>query len=136
MDRKIPLVFLGTGLLLLANVLPLAEGEKTGSTVPISTVISTKRIEEKTDTLGLHFTQPTIHEYGEYVYISMDGINSWLTNPDEPQLPCFMTTLSYPLGTRIDAVTYAIETPQKITLPKQIIPLSQPLPLDLSLIHI
>jgi len=130
MDRKIPLVFLGTGLLLLANVLPLAEGEKTGSTVPISTVISTKRIEEKTDILGLHFTQPTIHEYGEYVYISMDGINSWLTHPDEPQLPCFRTTLSYPLGTRIDAVTYTIEPPQEITLPKQIIPISQPLPFD------
>ncbi len=123
MDKKTSLVLLGVGVLLLANVLPLVEGGKTVS-------LSTKKVEEKTDILKLHFTQPAIHDSGEYIYISMEGGNSWLTNPDEPLLPRFVTTVSYPPGTRIDNVAYTIHNPQKLALPKKIGPAAEPLPLD------
>lgn len=51
-----------------------------------------------------------IKENGSYVSIDVEGTNSVLLQPDEPILPVYKKTFTFPFGTIISKVTYNIQS--------------------------
>ena len=72
------------------------------------------------------FSQPEIHDHNEYATIHMDEANSQLMNLNEPILPTYIRTITFPIGTVIINVTCIPKGTHLESLSKKIMPTPEP----------
>ncbi|UCF13561.1 MAG: hypothetical protein JSW06_04700 [Thermoplasmatales archaeon] len=82
------------------------------------------------ETINLQFLEPDINEQGTYVEINVEGANGRLSYADEPMLPIYRTTLSFPFGTEIVDIECLSQDVKTMVLPKKIAPAPKPIVLE------
>ncbi|MBU1940494.1 MAG: hypothetical protein KKC68_01860 [Candidatus Thermoplasmatota archaeon] len=75
-----------------------------------------------TETLTLHFSQPHIETTDDYLTITLDHTNNFLTEQGKPLLPSYTQKFVYPLGTHINTITCQPSNINTQTLTKTIQP--------------
>jgi len=68
------------------------------------------------------FSNPTMKKSGDYVQVSIDESNAELMNENKPLLPMITKVYTFPLGTKIDEITFAAEESYNHEISKQIMP--------------
>ena len=81
----------------------------------------------KYDTVS--FSKATIESLGEYVSINIKEANSVLNNPGKPELPIYIKTLKFPLGTKILGIECTPSEIKHEVISGKIKPAPIPLPL-------
>ncbi len=75
-----------------------------------------------TETLTLQFSQPHLQTTDNYLTITQDQTNNYLTEQGKPLLPCYTQQFIYPLGTHINTITCQPTNIKTQTLTKPIQP--------------
>ena len=88
-------------------------------------VIAQPEIQNTSETLTLHFSQPTVTNENEYISISLNEANSFLMEQGKPILPSYTETFVFPFGTNIKSVTVTPKNIQKQTISKDPLPTPQ-----------
>jgi len=77
---------------------------------------------------SITFTEPIIQEHDQYVEVRLDGATSYLREPGSPLLPIYTKLFTFPVGTTIKDVSCTFPYIEEITLSKEVIPASEPMP--------
>jgi hypothetical protein len=120
---KMKIIGILVTLSLLLGVFALAEQEIDTS--------ETRRIAHK-----LSFSPPVLEETIAYTRINTMDTNAVTTLPDEPMIPYYTKTLTFPLGTHIKDVEYTHSPIKTINVPDPIQPASRPVPADMNSHHV
>jgi hypothetical protein len=77
---------------------------------------------------SITFTEPVIQEHDQYVEVRLDGATSYLRELGSPLLPIYTKLFTFPVGTTIKDVSCTFPYIEEITLSKEVIPASEPMP--------
>ena len=77
---------------------------------------------------SITFTEPIIQEHDQYVEVRLDEATSYLREPGSPLLPIYTKLFTFPVGTTIKDVSCIFPYIEEITLSKEVIPASEPMP--------
>jgi hypothetical protein len=92
------------------------------------TVHRTKDVNIKTESIG--FSDPILQDDGQYISVNLKEAASSLIDPGNPILPVVTTVFTFPFGTKISSVDVSFSATNKLTVSKEIIPASEPSPVD------
>ena len=101
------LSFIVVGLLLLSGFAALGIGEEAA-------------IDKKT--IDIQFLEPKITEGETYVELNVEGANACLYHADEPMLPMYTKTFSFPFGTKIVDIVCVTGEVKSMVLSDKIVP--------------
>jgi len=68
------------------------------------------------------FSHPIMENSGDYVQVSIDESNAELMNENKPLLPMITRVYTFPLGTKIDEISFATEKSYTQEISKKIMP--------------
>ncbi|ENO12466.1 Peptidase family C25 [Thermoplasmatales archaeon SCGC AB-539-C06] len=109
----------------MKNLIPVAIiGILILSGIGASALHKTDDVNQKTMTVA--FSQPVIKEKDQYVIVEIDGANSVSMGVNEPLLPAYVHTFTFPFGTKIEGVECTPSDIQQQYLSKKIIPSTEP----------
>ena len=81
---------------------------------------------------NLSFSAPILEEQTSYARISTQDTNAVITLPGEPMIPYYTKTMTFPLGTTIEDITYTHSAIKTMQVQYPIQPASQPIPADMN----
>ena len=109
----------------MKNLMPVAIiGILILSGLGASALHKTDDAEQKT--MAVAFSQLVIQEKDQYVMVEIDGADSVLMRANEPMLPAYVHTFTFPFGTKIEGVKCTPSDIQQQYLSKKIIPSPEP----------
>ena len=92
------------------------------------TTHQTTDLEITTESIAL--SQPVLQDEGQYVRVHLKEAASSLFDPGKPLLPVVTKVFTFPFGTIIRSVTVSFSDTNQLVLSKEIIPVSEPSPVD------
>jgi len=78
------------------------------------------------EVIELHFPQPEITSFNEYLQINVNGTNGHLYQVGRPVLPFYSTKFCFPFGTKVIDIEYDIREIKSVDLPDKIVPALKP----------
>ena len=81
---------------------------------------------DKVTIIDIQFLEPNIIESGKYVELNIEGANAHSYHSDEPILPVYTTSLSFPFGTKIVDIECETGEVKSMILSNKIIPAPKP----------
>jgi len=100
------------GMLLLSGFAALVIGEESGF--------------DKEKTVSIQFLEPKITKNGMYMELNIEGANAHSYHADEPILPVYTTSLSFPFGTKIVDIKCEKGKVESMVLSHKIAPAPKP----------
>jgi len=77
---------------------------------------------------SITFSEPIIQEHDQYVEVRLDEATSYLRELGKPLLPIYTKLFTFPVGTTIKDVSCIFPYIEEITLSKEVMPASEPIP--------
>jgi hypothetical protein len=97
------------------------------------TTHQTNDMKIKTESIG--FSDPILQDDGQYISVNLKEAASSLRDPGNPILPVVTTVFTFPFGTKISDVDVSFSATNKLTVSKEIIPASEPSPVDGTMVN-